>query len=122
MTIIVAVTIGVVMIYLIAKTRQKYGQRKNLVVIAPLNLVHQPYLNNLQFNPIIVKSKIFIFYSLSYSMMIIFIFIFFKLKIVVEIEILEVLLVNFYVSIIIPVSIYLKNSSLRKYLWKELLT
>ena len=109
------------MIYLLAKARQKCKQRRNLIVILPLNMVHQPCINNLQFNPIIVKSKIFIFYSLSYSMMIIFIFIFFKLKIVVEIEILEVLLINFYVSIIIPVSIYLKNSSLRKYLWNELL-
>ena len=123
-TIVLTVTIVVIMIYLLAKARQKCKQRKNLIVILPLNIVHQPCLNNLQFNPIIVKSKIFILYSLSYLMYIIIFFTFYKLKIEFYIKykpVVEVLLVNFSFSVIIPVNIYLKNPSLRKYLWNEIL-
>ena len=112
------------MIYLLAKARQKCKQRRNLIVILPLNMVHQPCLNNLQFNPIIVKSKIFILYSLTYVMFIIIFFTFHMLKIEFYIkykQVVEVLLVNFPISVIIPVIIYLKNPSLRKYLWNDLL-
>ena len=112
------------MIYLLAKARQKCKQRRNLIVILPLNMVHQPCLNNLQFNPIIVKSKIFILYSLTYVMFIIIFFTFHMLKIEFYIkykQVVEVLLVNFPISVIIPVNIYLKNPSLRKYLWNELI-
>ena len=112
------------MIYLLAKARQKCKQRRNLIVILPLNMVHQPCLNNLQFNPIIVKSKIFILYSLSYLMYIIILFTFYNLKTEFYIKykhLVEVLLFNFCISVIIPVNIYLKNPSLRKYLWNELL-
>ena len=112
------------MIYLLAKARQKCKQRRNLIVILPLNMVHQPCLNNLQFNPIIVKSKIFILYSLSYLMYIIILFTFYNLKTEFYIkykQVVEVILVNFHISVIIPVSIYLKNLSLRKYLWNELI-
>ena len=118
------VSIVVVMIYLLAKARQKCKQRRNLIVILPLNMVHQPCLNNLQFNPIIVKSKIFILYSLSYLMFLLMFFIFYKLKIEFYVkykQVVEVLLFNFSISVIIPVNIYLKNPSLRKYLWNELL-
>ena len=123
-TIVLTVTIVVVMIYLLAKARQKCKQRRNLIAIAPLNLVHQPYLNNLQFNPVIIKSKMFILYSLSYLMILIIFFTFYKLKIEFYMkykQVLEVLLVNFSISVIIPVNIYLKNPSLRKYLWNDLL-
>ena len=112
------------MIYLLAKARQKCKQRRNLIVILPLNMVHQPCLNNLQFNPIIVKSKIFILYSLTYVMFIIIFFTFHMLKIEFYIkykQVVEVLLVNFPISVIIPVNIYLKNPSMRKYLSNDLL-
>ena len=112
------------MIYLLAKTRQKYKQRRNFVVIAPFIIVHYSYLNNLQFNPLIVKSKIFLFHSISCLMFIIFFFISHKLKfkeLYLEYHTVEVLFVNFYFSIIVPLNIYLKNPSLRKYLWNDLL-
>ena len=123
-TIILAPGVLVVMIYLLAKTRQKYKQRRNLVVIAPFIIVHYSYLNNLQFNPLIVKSKIFLFHSISCLMFIIFFFISHKLKfkeLYLEYHTVEVLFVNFYFSIIVPLNIYLKNPSLRKYLWNDLL-
>ena len=124
-TIVLTATIVVIMIYLLAKARQKCKQRKNLIVILPLIIVHQPCLNNLQFNPNIVKSKIFILHSLSYLMFLIMFFIFYKLKIElystsIDPQVLEVLLVNFSISVIIPVSIYLNNPSLRKYFWNEI--
>ena len=112
------------MIYLLAKTQQKYKQRRNLVVIAPLIMAHYPYLNNLQFNPIIVKSKIFLFHSISCLMFIIIFFISYKLKFIKlysKYHTVEVLFVDFYFSIIVPVNIYLKNPSMRKYLSNDLL-
>ena len=112
------------MIYLLAKTHQKYKQRRNLVVIAPLIMAHYPYLNNSQFNPMVVKSKIFLFHFISCLMFIIFFFISYKLKLVAlysKYHTIEILFVDFYYSIIIPMTICLKNPSLRKYLWNDLL-
>ena len=123
-TIFLAVIVVVVMIYFIRKMWQEYKQRRNLVVIAPLIMAHYPYLNNLQFNPMVVKSKIFLFHSISCLMFIIFFFISHKLKfkeLYLEYHTVEVLFVNFYFSIIVPLNIYLKNPSLRKYLWNDLL-
>ena len=114
----------VVMFYLLAKTWQKCKQRRNLVVIAPLNILHHPCLNNLQFNPIIVKSKTFLFHSISCLLFIIIYFIFYKLKfdqLYMKYNQVEVLLVNIYISIIVPLNIYLKNPALRKYLRNDLL-
>ena len=51
------------MIYLFAKIWQKCKDRKNHAVVAPLNVVLHPCLNNVQFNPIIVKSKTFLIRS-----------------------------------------------------------
>ena len=112
------------MIYLLAKTRQKYKRRRNLVVIAPLIIAHYPYLNNLQFNPIIVKSKIFLFHSISCLMFITIFFIFHKLKFIelyLKYHTVNALFVDLYFSIIVPYNIYLKNPSLRKYLWNDIL-
>ena len=87
-------------------------------------MAHYPYLNNLQFNPIIVKSKIFLFHSISCLMFIIIFFISYKLKFIKlysKYHTVEVLFVDFYFSIIVPMNIYLKNPSMRKYLWNDLL-
>ena len=115
----------VVIIYLFAKIWQKCKERKNLVVVAPLNIVLHPCLNNLQFNPIIFKSKTFLFHSISScSIYIIFWFIFYKLKLIQiypKYNEVQVLLINFYFSIIVPLNIYWKNPSLRKYLRNDLL-
>ena len=124
LTIIIAPGVLIVMIYLVAKTHQKYKQRRNLVVIAPLIMAHYPYLNNLQFNPMVVKSKIFLFHSISCLMFIIFFFISYKLKLIElysKYHTIEILFVDFYFSIIIPMNICLKNPSLRKYLWNDIL-
>ena len=112
------------MIYLFAKIWQKCKERKNLAVVAPLNTVLHPCLNNMQFNPIIVKSKTFLFHSLSTSIYIIFWSILYKLKLIqmyTKYNELRVILINFYFSIILPLTIYWNNPSLRKYLWNDLL-
>ena len=120
--IFLAVTAVVVMIYLLAKIWQECKQRRNPVVVAPLslNIVHHPCLNNLQFNPIIIKSKTFVFHSISCLMFIIIFFVLYKLKLI-EMYSKYHLLVNFNFSIVVPLNIYLKNPSLRKYLWNDLL-
>ena len=125
--IFLVVTVVVIMIYLPAKLWQKYKQRKrNLIVVAPLNIVHHlpPLINNLQFNPTIVKSSTFILHSLSCSIYVIFVFTLYTLKLTHMYEKyndIHVLVFDFYFSIIVPVNICLKNPSLRKYLWNDLL-
>ena len=112
------------MIYLLTKIWQKYKQRSNLVVVAPINIVHHPCLNNLQFNPIIFKTKTFLFHAMPCLMFIIIYSILHKLKFVqmyMKYNQAEFLLINFYVSIILPLNIYLKNPSLRKYFMNDLL-
>ena len=117
----------VVIIYLLAKLWQKYKQRKrNLIVVAPLNIVHHlpPLINNLQFNPTIVKSSTFILHSLSCLIYVIFVFTLYTLKLTHMYEKyndVQVLVFDFYFSIIIPMTMYLKNSSLRKYLQNKFL-
>ena len=124
LTIFLAVTVVVVMIYLVAKIWPKYKQRRNLMVIAPLNIVHHPYLNNLKFNPIIIKSKIFLFHSISCLLFLIIYFTLYKLKLVqmyAKYNEVQVLLLSLYFSIVVPLTIYWKNSSLRKYLQNNLI-
>ena len=124
LAIFLAVTVVVVMIYLFAKMRQTYKQRRNLAVIAPLNIVHHPYLNNLQFNPIIVKSKTFQLHSVSCLICIIYFFTLYKLKWAQThtkyIEV-QVFVINFCFSFVVPLNIYWKNPSLRNYLQNDLL-
>ena len=124
MTIILAVIAVVMMIYILAKIRQECKQRRNLVVVAPLNIVYHPCLNNLQFNPIIVKSKTFLIYSISCILLIIVSFILYELKLIemyTKYNEVQVFLINFFLSIIVPLNIYWKNPSLRKYLQNDLL-
>lgn len=115
------------MIYLSAKIWQECKQRKNHVLVAvPINIVHQhhPCLNNLQFNPIIVKSKAFLFHSILSLLFIITSGFLHRLKLIKMYEkeqYIQVSLFNFYYSIVLPLNIYLKNSSLRKYLWNDFL-
>ena len=115
------------MIYLSAKIWQECKQRKNHVLVAvPINIVHQhhPCLNNLQFNPIIVKSKAFLFHSILSLLFIITSVFLHRLKLIKMYEkeqYIQVSLFNFYYSIVLPLNIYLKNSSLRKYLWNDFL-
>ena len=112
-------------IYLLAKIWQECKQRRNsVVVVAPLNIVYHPCFNNLQFNPIIVKSKTFLIYSISCILLIIVSFILYELKLIEmysKYNEVQGILLNFYLSIIFPLNIYLKNPSLRKYLWNDLL-
>ena len=124
LAIFLAVTVVVVMIYLFAKMRQTYKQRRNLAVIAPLNIVHHPCFNNLQFNPIIVKSKTFQLHSVSCLICIILFFTLYKLKWVqmhTKYNVVHVFLINFYFSIVIPLNIYWKNPSLKNFLQNDLL-
>ena len=115
------------MIYLSAKIWQECKQRKNHVLVAvPINIVHQhhPCLNNLQFNPIIVKSKAFLFHSILSLLFIITSIFLHRLKLIKMYEkeqYIQVTSFNFYYSIVLPLNIYLKNSSLRKYLWNDFL-
>ena len=120
-TIFLAVIAVVTMIYLLAKMWQERKQRRNLVVVAPLKIVHHPCLNNLQFNPIIVKSKTFLFHSITYLIYIVFIFTLYKLNLYKKYQHVVLMLINLYFSIITPLNIYWKNSSLRKYLRNNLL-
>ena len=116
------------MIYLLAKLWQKYKQRRrNLIVVAPLNIVHHlpPLINNLQFNPTIVKSSTFILHTLSCSIYVIFVFTLYTLKLTHMYEKyndVQVLVFDFYFSIVVPMTMYWKNPSLRKYLQNKLLS
>ena len=124
-TIFLAVTVVVVMIYLVAKIWPKYKQRRNLMVIAPLNIVHHPYLNNLKFNPIIVKSITFYFHCISPLIIIIVYFTLYKLKLVrmyPKYNEVQVLFISLHFSIVLPLTIYWKNPSLRKYLQNNFLS
>ena len=112
------------MIYLLTKIWQEYKQRRNNVAVAPLSIVYNPHLNNLQFNPIIVKSKTFLFHSIMCLMIITIFFIFYKQKLIkmyTKYSQVEVLLINFVFSIVIPLNIYSKNPSLKKYFWNDFL-
>ena len=114
-----AVTALVLTIYLLAKIWQECKQRRNHIVEASLvNIVHHPCLNNLKFNPIIVKSKTFLFHSILSLMFISASY--FSVQTRLKTEGLD-LLINFYLSIVIPLNIYLKNPSLKKYLRNDLL-
>ena len=124
--IFLVVTAVVVMIYLLAKLWHKYKQRRNLIVVAPLNIVHHlpPLINNLKFNPTIVKSSTFILHSLSCLIYVIFVFTLYKLKLTHMYEKyndVQVLVFDFYFSIVVPMTMYWKNPSLRKYLQNKLL-
>ena len=123
-TTFIAVTAVVVMIYTLTKIRQEYKQRRNQVAVAPINIVYNPCLNNLQFNPIIVKSKTFLFHSIACLMMMIICFIFYKLnltKTYTKYNQVQHMLINFYLSIVTPLIIYWQNPPLRKYLRNDLL-
>ena len=109
------------MIYILTKVWQEYKRRKNQVAVAPINIIYNPSLNNLQFNPIIVKSKTFLFHSITYLIYIVFIFRLYKLNLYKKYQHIVLMLINLYFSIITPLNIYWKNSSLRKYLWNNLL-
>ena len=113
----------VVMIYLLAKIWQKYKERRNLAVVVPIDIALHviPCINNVQFNPIIVKSKTFLFHSITYLIYIVFIFTLYKLNLYKKYQHVVLMLINLYFSIINPLNIYWKNSSLRKYLWNNLL-
>ena len=115
-TTFIAVTAVVVMIYTLTKIRQEYKQRRNQVAVAPINIVYNPCLNNLQFNPIIVKSKTFLFHSIACLMIMIICFIFYKLNY----HQVQHILINLYISFVTPLNIYWKNLSLRKYVWNDL--
>ena len=107
-TIFLAVTVVFVMIYLVAKIWPKYKQKRNLMVIAPLNIEHHPFLNNLQFNPIIVKSKIFLFHSISCLLFVIIYFTLYKLKLVrmyPKYNEVQVLFISLHFSIVLPLTI-----------------
>ena len=124
MTIFVAVTVVVVMIYLLAKIWQKYKERRNLAVVAPIDIALHPCLNNVQFNPIIVKSVTFLIQAISCVLFVILCFILYELKLVemyTKYNEVQVFLINFFLSIIAPLNIYCKNPSLRKYLLNDLL-
>ena len=126
MTIFVAVTVVVVMMYLLAKIWQKYKERRNLAVVAPIDIaLHAiPCLNNVQFNPIIVKSVTFLIQAISCVLFVILCFILYELKLVemyTKYNEVQVFLINFFLSIIAPLNIYCKNPSLRKYLRNDLL-
>ena len=91
------------------------------IVVAPIDIVlHSiPCLNNVQFNPIIFKSKTFLVHSILCSMYFICGFIVYELKLIhmyTKYNEYHVILINLYFSIIIPLTIYCKNPSLRKYL------
>ena len=123
-TIFTAITVMVVMIYILTKIRQEYKQRRNQVAVAPINIVYNPCINNIQFNPIIVKTKTFIFHSIALVMILIICFIIYKLNLIKtysRYHQVQLILFNFYVSIVIPLYIYWQNRSLRKYLWNDLL-
>ena len=124
-TIFLAVIVVVVMIYLIRKLWQEYKQRRNFVVVSPLNIrAHHPCLNNLQFNPIIIKSKTFLFYSIAFLINFIIFFTFYKFKLIEmypRYNHVQLILFNFCISIVFPLNMYLKNPSLKKYLWNDLL-
>ena len=114
------------MIYLLAKIWQKYKERRNLAVVAPIDIALHviPCINNVQFNPIIVKSKTFLVHSILCSMFIICWFIVHKLKLIhmyAKYNEFHVILINLYFSIIVPLTIYCKNPSLRKYLRNDLI-
>ena len=113
------------MIYLSAKIWQECKQRKNQIVAAPVSIVHHhPCLNNLQFNPIIVKSKAFLIHSILSLLFILTSGFLHRLKLIKMYEkeqYVQVSLFNFYYSIVLPLNIYLNNSSLRKYLWNDFL-
>ena len=113
------------MIYLLAKIWKECKQRKNQIVAAPISIVHHhPCLNNLQFNPIIVKSKEFLFHCILSLLFIIASGFLHKMKLIKMYEkeqYVQVSLFNFYYSIVLPLNIYLNNSSLRKYLWNDFL-
>ena len=123
-TIWLAVTAVVVIIYLLTKIWQGCKQRRNLAV-APLNIAnHHPCLNNVQFNSIIVRSKTFLFLAISCLMILIICFILYELKLTkmyTKYNEVQVLLINLNFSIVVPLNIYLKNPSLRKYVRKDLL-
>ena len=123
-TIFTAITVMVVMIYILTKIRQEYKQRRNQVAVAPINIVYNPCINNIQFNPIIVKTKTFIFHSIALVMILIICFIIYKLNLIKtysRYHQVQLILFNLYVSIVIPLYIYWQNRSLRKYLWNDLL-
>ena len=123
-TIFTAITVMVVMIYILTKIRQEYKQRRNQVAVAPINIVYNPCINNIQFNPIIVKTKTFIFHSIALVMILIICFIIYKLNLIKtysRYHQVQLILFNFYVSIVVPFYIYWKNPSLRKYLCNDLL-
>ena len=112
------------MIYILTKVWQECKRRKNQVAVAPINIIYNPSLNNLQFNPIIINSKTFLIHSLSCLMFIIIYLIVYKLKLIEmysKYNEVQSLLLNFYLSIVLPLNIYLKNPSLRKYFWNDLL-
>ena len=111
----------VVMIYILTKIWQECKRRKNQVAVAPINIIYNPSLNNLQFNPIIVKSKTFMLHSITYLIYIVLIFTLYKLNLYKKYQYVVLMLINLYFSIITPLNIYWKNSSLRKYLWNNLL-
>ena len=109
------------MIYILTKVWQECKRRKNQVAVAPINIIYNPSLNNLQFNPIIVKSKTFMLHSITYLIYIVFIFTLYKLNLYKKYQHVVLMLINLYFSIITPLDIYWKNSSLRKYLHNNLL-
>ena len=109
------------MIYILTKVWQVGKRRKNQVAVAPINIIYNPSLNNLQFNPIIVKSKTFMLHSITYLIYIVFIFTLYKLNLYKKYQHVVLMLINLYFSIITPLDIYWKNSSLRKYLRNNLL-
>ena len=87
-------------------------------------IINFEYLNNLQFNPIIVKSKTFQLHSVSCLICIIYFFTLYKLKWVqthTKYNEVQFFLINFYFSFVVPLNIYWKNPSLRNYLQNDLL-
>ena len=114
----------VAVIYAIQKLWQEFKKKKlQVVVVTPLIIQHnQPNINNVSFNPNILKPKLFIF-TCSVLLLICIIVIFINSNMIESFPKFHQLFVwvwPFFFSFAFPLYMYVKNPSLRNYVINNL--
>ena len=120
--ILLTATLLVAVIYIIRKLWQEFKRKKlQLVVVTPLIVQHN--INNVSFNPNILKPKLFIF-TCSVLLMISVLLIFIHSNMIKEFpkfyRLFDMWVGPMFFSFAFPLYMYVKNPSLRKYVINNL--
>ena len=122
---ILGTTLLVAVIYVIRKLWQEFKKKRlQVVVVTPLIAQHnQPNINNVSFNPNILKPKLFIF-TCSVLSLISIVVIFIHSNLIQEFpkyhQLFDMWFGPLFFSFAFPIYMYVKNPSLRKYVINNL--